>query len=359
MKLNQSILLCAFALLTIVSCKKSDPIVKPPEVTFGTYILNSGNNPDNNASLTYYDVKTGAATQEFFLAKNGKKLGDTANDMIVYGGKMYIAVTISGVIFVTDMQGRILSEITLDEYKSPQCLTAYNGKVYASYYDGGIVQIDTTSFATKSAPTGMNPEEVKESNGKLYVAISNGLNFPNFDKRVAVINPTTLNEIKSIEVGLNPAQIEVDHNNGIYVMSKGNYADVPSSLQRIDGGTDKVTPITFPADYGTVLHIAMGANDKLYIIAGISNATTGWKLIGKVYVYNTATQKFEGEFVTDGTTIDNMFSLSTDTSNGDVYVGTSDYQNTGDVYVFGVDGKMKYKIASGLNPMMVEFVRGN
>lgn len=355
MKKNYSILFCAIALLGMVACEDSNDENEAPEITVGAYILNCGKQSTNTASLTYYDAATEKATQDVFLARNNIKLGVTSNDMIIYGSKMYIAVQESGVLFVTDKQGTFIEKITLKDYKEPNRLTSYNGKVYASYFDGGIVQIDTATFATKTAKTGANPVELKASNSKLYVALSEGMNYPNYGTTVAVINPTTLEEINRIEVGLNPNAVAKDNNGNIYVTTIGNYTDIPAELKKIDTETDIVSTIALPAEYGTVVHIAMGADNKLFLIAGANDSD--WKFQGKIYTYNTSTQKFEGAFVTDGTTISNMFSLNTDAVNGDVYVGTSDYKNDGDVYIFGTNGKLKTKIEVGLNPMKVVPVR--
>ena len=58
-----------------------------------------------------------------------------------------------------------------------------------------------------------------------------------------------------------------------------------------------------------------------------------------------------GAFVTDGTLLPNAYSISV-ARDGYVYVGCSDYVNTGDVYVFTSDGKLHDKFDSqGLNPL--------
>jgi hypothetical protein len=65
------------------------------------------------------------------------------------------------------------------------------------------------------------------------------------------------------------------------------------------------------------------------------------------------TNKTLGTFVTDGTTLPNAYSISA-TADGYVYVGCSDYVNTGDVYVFTPEGKLHDKFDSqGMNPLKV------
>lgn len=357
MKRIYSISLYAFAILATVSCdKKTNAPLDKPEVTVGTYILNSGQHDQNNASLTYYDLETGATTQSVFEAVNGKGLGNTAQDMIIYGGKIYIVVHGSGLIFVTDKTGEILEEIVSADYLEPRYLTAYNGKVYASYWDQGIVEIDTTTFATNSAPLRLNAEELVVANDKIYVAISGKSN----DSTVVVVNPTTLETIKTIDVVLNPNHIEADNAGSVYVLSWGKSWVEPQInpvLQKINSTTDAVTVITLPEGAGNPLRISMGAENKLFVLAGKNDATTEYKAIGKIYVYNTLTQSFEGEFITEGTTPDAIYSISADPISGDVYLGTSDdYSAPGNMYIYGANGVRKAKITTGVSPIAAEFV---
>ena len=61
-------------------------------------------------------------------------------------------------------------------------------------------------------------------------------------------------------------------------------------------------------------------------------------------------------FITDGTVVDKPYSLSADPLTGDIYVGTSDYTNNGDMYVFSAAGKLKNRFEVGLNPMGAYFL---
>ena len=52
---------------------------------FQLYFLNSGNMGNNNATLTMYDPETGESDPDYFMTQNGRGLGDTAQDIIIYG----------------------------------------------------------------------------------------------------------------------------------------------------------------------------------------------------------------------------------------------------------------------------------
>ena len=76
-------------------------------------------------------------------------------------------------------------------------------------------------------------------------------------------------------------------------------------------------------------------------------------LPARVYKYDAAGDKKDGEFVTDGTVIPQGYSISL--SDNYLWVGNSDYVNNGDVYAFDLSsGKLVAKFdCGGLNPLKV------
>ena len=147
-----------------------------------------------------------------FATENGRGLGDTANDMLIYGSKMYIAVNKSATIEVTDLSGKSLKTISpKDESNVPQqprMLTAAGGNVYVTLFDGHLACIDTTSMEiVKKVKVGPNPEGVCELNGKLYVANSGGYNLVQ-DSTLSVVDMNTFEEVEKIVVTINPKTIQ-------------------------------------------------------------------------------------------------------------------------------------------------------
>ena len=89
MKAESRLVALLAMLFMFVACSEDD---NNPPVSGGMsggvyYVLNSGDWKSNNSSITRYDASTGAVTQGYFESVNGRKLGNTANDMIIYGGK--------------------------------------------------------------------------------------------------------------------------------------------------------------------------------------------------------------------------------------------------------------------------------
>ena len=326
--------------------------------TTGVYILNSGRMSSNNSTLDYYDPLTQELTGDVFASVNGRGLGDTANDMLIYGSKMYIAVTNSNTIEVTDLNAKSLATISPKDEggqpQSPRYLTAYDGKVYASLFDGHVAAIDTASLEiSQQIQVGPNPEQLCVSGGKLYVVNSGGYNEVQ-DSTVSVINPTTFSVEKTLTVVVNPTQITADSEGYLYVVSNGNYADIRATLQRVNPETGERTVIVTNDQFSTTL-----VDDKLYIITAESNASTDWQRVNTKYmIYDTRSATMETEnFITDGTEVPSSYYISVSPTDHSIYVTSSDYINTGDVYVYSNEGKQQDVIAvSGMNPMCARFI---
>lgn len=75
------------------------------------YVLNSGDWKSSNSSLTMHDVSTGATEQNYFESQNNRRLGNTANDIVVYGAKMYIAVSGESTIEVVSLDAKTIKQI--------------------------------------------------------------------------------------------------------------------------------------------------------------------------------------------------------------------------------------------------------
>lgn len=362
MKINKFfyLLLLVTVLLGFNSCSDDDnyPTVEPPLVGTGAYILNSGKSGNNNANIAYYDYEKGLVTYNIFESINGKGLGDTAQDIITYGDRTYVAVYGSAIIYVLDKTGKILSTIESEKdgkKQQPRSLTAYDGRIYVTYFDGYLAKINPSTLKIEAqVAVGRNPEYVRASKGKLYVANSGGMDYNTsigYDKTVSVVDVASFKEDKKIGVVLNPEKMTVDSEGDIYLISNGNYKTgqpdfIPNSLQRIDADTQEVTQI------GNATWMTM-CNDKLYII--YSQYDANWNQTITYSVYDTKAEKIiSNNFISDGTVIDKPYSISADPVKNYIYIGTSNYTTNGDMYVFNSEGKLVSSFdTKGLNPITV------
>ena len=359
--MKRTFLSLAFAIAAAVFCASSclnidvDDEPQKELATIGVYVLNQGSWLNNDASLTFFSTINQQVQGNVFKTANDKKLGDTAQDICIFGDKMYISVFGSAVVFVVDPYScKLMGEIRASssetgEVLSPRYLVPDGNSLYVSYYEGYVGKVDTTSISVaKLVKVGDNPEEMAVSGSKLFVTNSGALNYPDYGNTVSVIDLATFEVINTIEVKANPNQAVSDGNGHVFVLSFGNYSDVPACLQKIDAATytvEEVTAVANPMD------MALGRDKILYIIS--SYFDDNWNSVSDLLKYNIATGECS-KFITDGKTIPNLYSISADLLTGSIYIGSSDYASTGTIYAFSYEGQFITKFsAAGLNPFKV------
>lgn len=212
--LGLAVLLMGTAVMTSCSDDNDGPETYLQEYSTGAYVVNSGNMRNKiESSLTAIDYASSTATQGVFKAANGRSLGDTANDGIVYGNKIYLAVDQSNTIEVIDKTTKkSIKQINTTELlgkaegADPRHIIADGGKVYFTTYGGYVAAVDTTDFALqKKWQVGSYPEGLVIGKGNLYVANSN---YGNGGGNISCINLSNDNvETKNIEGVNNPTSI--------------------------------------------------------------------------------------------------------------------------------------------------------
>ena len=201
-----------FVILLIGACsfsckKKKVPQPEAPQtLQHGMLVLNEGLFQQNNSTLGWFNFSDNSYTGNFFEQKTNRSLGDTGNDMKKYGGKIYVIVNVSSTVEILDAStGNSISQISMiagGTPKQPRYIAFHGSKAYITCYDGYVDVLDTASLSiTSRIPVGANPEGLAVSNGKLFVANSGGLNSPNVDSTVSVIDLVSQQEIKVIETG--------------------------------------------------------------------------------------------------------------------------------------------------------------
>ncbi|MCK9338624.1 MAG: hypothetical protein M0P38_01345 [Bacteroidales bacterium] len=332
----------------MVSCHKPEEEIPAIMAKQGIYILNEGLCEMNNSTLSYYNYADGTIIPDVFLNQNNRGLGDTGSDLKAYGSKLYCISNLSERVEIMDLSdGTSLKAITL-QGKQPRKIAFYENFAYVSCYDGTILQIDTTSLTiTATQQAGSNPEGLCVANHKLYVANSGGLNFPNYGNTLSVFNLHDFSFLKTITVGLNPYSVAADMQGDIYVVTRGNYNDVPNQFQRIDSQIDEVVQtFGFPVMNFTI------CDDYAYLYAyDFSTHAKSFKILD--ILSETVVNE---NFITDGTTIETPYCIAVNPLTHDIYI-TDAYQYTvnGDVYCFGQNGKKKFQFEAGLNPTALVF----
>ncbi|MBR6250615.1 MAG: YncE family protein [Bacteroidales bacterium] len=296
----------------------------------------------NNSSL--FAISNSNVTNDSFEAVNGRKIGDTANSMIVYGGKIYIAVDVSGTIEVVDRQtlkslAQIEMKITNGTSREPRCLASYDKYVYVCNYDGTLSRIDTAALAIDAeVEVGRNPDGICAAGGKIFVSNSGGLSAPNYDTSVSVVDARSMTVQTIIEVGQNPGRMALTPL-GIVVLVRGDYEQVEPFLAIIDAENLNVSRrIDLPATN------FCATNDGIFCYT--------YSYVAKAAEYYTISSNGAIELWTPEIQPQTPYCLAFNAKNGDVLIADAkDYTVSGDVHCFGADGKHKYTINNvGLNP---------
>ena len=370
--LGLAVLLMGTAVMTSCSDDNDGPETYLQEYSTGAYVVNSGNMYNKiESSLTAIDYASSTATQKVFKAANGRSLGNTANDGIVYGNKIYLAVDQSNTIEVIDKKTKqsIKQIKTTDllgkaEGAEPRHIIADGGKVYFTTYGGYVAAVDTTDFALqKKWQVGSYPESLVIGNGNLYVANSN---YGYGGGNISCINLSNDNvETKNIEGVNNPTSIYYA-SNVLYVLDNPVYGPAPDYATT---GENALRAVSF----------AEGKSQKVadgnYAVCVTPSATTRMNVVRPYfYVLNAP---FGGtpsvSVLAAGSTQPQALTLSekpvspcgifADPLNGHIFVlsykmgdkGTPDYNGNGYVVEYDRAGQKQHEYETGVGSCAMFF----
>lgn len=321
------------------------------------YILSEGLFNQNNGSLARYSFDQKMRTNNYFIANNQRGLGDTANDLGIYGNKIYVVVNVSSTVEVIDFStGKSIRQISMiredGSSRQPRSIAFDRDKAYVCAFDGTVARIDTASLEVEEVvAVGRNADDICVQNGKLYVSNSGGLGHSGsgVDTTVSVIDIASFKETKKIEVGPNPGKILPGLDDAVYLVTRGSDIEAGDyRLVKIDSRTDAVA--------------------KVYDEKVLSFTLDG--PIAYLYTYNYQTKKSaikvfdlnKGEvirenFITDGTTVHTPYSIQMNPFSGNIYITEAyNYTVRGDVLCFNQQGQLQYRLNEiGLNPNVIVF----
>lgn len=341
-----------FLVLLCFSCKKDKPEENeetPVHLQKGILVLNEGLFQQNNSSLSWINLSNDNVLTDFFMEQNGRLLGDTGNDLEMYGSKIYVIVNNSNTIEVlSKYNGKSLKQIQMlngSSGKQPRSIAFYGSNAYITCYDGYVDVLDTTNLnIVQRIQVGSNPEGLAVSNGKLFVANSGGLNFPNVDSTVSVINLSNHQEISKITVGKNPGSVKVDSQGDVYVITRGDYASIPSRMVRIDPSSNSVVQ-TFTFDASGIERM----NDH-FLISNFNYTSSS----SEVLLFNTLTESVENSSFINTSEIATLYGVHYSSQKNKIYcMDAMGYTNTGYVRQFSASGVYEKSYHVGLNPSKI------
>lgn len=359
--------------VALTSCSDDDDTTgtkKPAEVNYNVFVINSGSKGYQiDGSLTGLKTGTWVAENEVFAKANGRSLGLTPNDGIVYGTKLYVVVTDENTIEVMDNNSLIslkqINTITAfgaDKGNNPRHITAANGYVYVSTFDGYVAAIDTATYeVVKTYATTpetenigkMYPEGLAVSGNTLYVANSGygSGQYPSVGKIDLTTGSVTLITDDKIK---NPNDIYA-YGSDIYVLDYGTYDtywnQTGAGVKKISGSeVSDVVPATDMAAAGT----------KIYTYnAPYTNPSTA----PSYSVYDIETGKTSVFIASDDADAPfHASAICADPTGGYVYIASHnadpdtkypDYKSDGYLNVYDLNGKLVKTCPTGVDPTAI------
>ena len=341
-------------LLFSLGCRSNpiEPSGTTPTSTTGVYVVNEGNYQRGNSTLTIYLPDSSKAYQDVFFLANSRKLGDTGNDIVLYGGKAYIVVNGSQKIEVISLEtNKSIGTVTLAGKKDPYKLVILNdAKAFVTNVsDTSITEFNpsTLQIVTERIRVGFNPMGIVSANGKVYICNSGF----GYDSTVTVLNATTGGLIKTVVVGDSPSELGVGPNNEVIVKCDGRsdyFApanDKPGSISKINADNDVViSKVTLPlATYGHPGRMTISSKGYGYFH-------------GKNGVIKFT---YSGSTITVGGTPVSMiagYGIAYDDATDRLYVtDPKDYIQPGDVYILDANGVTIRQFLGGVIPGAIAF----
>ena len=370
--LGLAVLLMGTAVMTSCSDDNDGPETYLQEYSTGAYVVNSGNMGTKiESSLTAIDYASSTATQNVFKAANGRSLGNTANDGIVYGNKIYLAVDQSNTIEVIDKKTKqSIKQIKTTELlgnaegAEPRHIIADGGKVYFTTYGGYVAAVDTTSFVLqKKWQVGSYPEGLVIGNGNLYVANSN---YGAGGGNISCINLSNDKvETKNIEGVNNPTSIYYA-SNVLYVLDNPVYGPAPdyattgeNALRAVSFAEGKSQKV---ADGNYAVCVTPGATTRMDVVRPyffVLNAPFG----GTPSVSVLAAGSMQAQTMTLSEMPVSPCGIFVDPLNGHIFVlsykmgdnGYADYNGNGYVVEYDSAGQKQHEYATGVGSCAMFF----
>lgn len=294
--MRKTIYILIAIILVLSSCERDEPMSDPcaeepsvdePEEVYvvdNLIICNEGNWQSDNGQLSYFDSRTLTMTNKWFRQVNGKKLGDTPNDIIQINDTLIaIAINWSNIIQYIHPDGTECGATENVPNNRKMCtdgeylyVTSYAHVCGDKTFEKGYVaKIDVKTLqVVATCEVGWEPEGVRLYNGNLYVANSGGYSFSevghDYESTISVVDAKTLLAKKVIDTGCKNLYGEISQaGKYLCINASGDYYDIAPHTVILDCETEKVSVFDFPSSYNTT------DGEKFYTIGSEYSYYTG------------------------------------------------------------------------------------
>ena len=366
----------AVAAMTLSSCSDDDPVIVLPEGEkvegnveggnlAGFYVLNEGNMGANKSTLDFMNYSSDTYTRNLYAVQNpdeAMELGDTGNDIAVYGDRLYIVVNGSHKVEVLDAWSA--HRIGKIDISSPRYVAFDGDYMYVTSYVGGdngkgsVVKCDLNTLkVVGQVSAGICPEEMVITDGKLYAANSSDFTTGTFDNTISVIDLATFKAETPVVAEVNMNHLRLDSFGNMWVNSRGNYADISESLimlKKVDGKYVKAEQYNLPCSNFAI------SGSKIYFYGVTYDAN--WKATNSYRVANIDASGIKGtpaSFITDGTesSIVAPYCIAVQPGTGNIILtDAKNYVSSGSVMSYSAEGKRQWITTAGDIPGHIAFL---
>lgn len=322
------------AVFAFTSCSDDDDVPAPPapSAVDGLFIVCNGNYMSGNGSLSYYTPSDNKVENDLFQRANGMKLGDTAQSMTIAGGKGWICVNGSNVIYAIDIDDYEIKGRVTGVASPRNVLAVGSDKLYVSVlYDNRIAIVDPESYTVTGH---IDIEGMDVSTGSTEQMIMIGdyvyVNCWSYQKEVLKIDTRTDKVVDRLEVGIQPQSMAYD-GRGLWVLCDGGGWDGnPVGFET--PSLSHINLTTFEVDHKVTLHPNTNAAHLRYYDSHLY-----WLEGGVQRMSVTASEAPDTPFIASDSY--GLYNMTINPDNGDIYVADAiDYTQPGTVTRYDASG---------------------
>jgi hypothetical protein len=333
-------LCCIFIIALFGSCIKDKPL--EPEktvVSIGnghkTYITCEGNFMNNNASVSLYDIESGAVAEDIYKSQNNNTaLGDVCQSMCKANNNYYLVINNSGKIVVVSPDNFKL-KTAISGFTSPRYILPITyQKAYVSDLSSNSISILDLTSHTKTGSISCNgwTEQMALIYNKAFVT--------NMKKDYTyVINTITDQITDSINVGVNAGSIVTDKNSKIWILSSGDKTNnIAAKLSRID-----------PVSLQVEMSLTFGAADGPGNLCSNAGKDTLYFLNTHVYRMPISSSSLPmSAFINSSSNV--FYGLGVNDKDYTIYLSDAiDYIQKSSIMIYKPDGTFKKSFKAGIN----------